>query len=78
VNAGTGADVAGGAVSISMPAGNAGQFAWASLAGPVTLQPNATYYLASQELAGGDLWYDFGSIATTSDATVPNAIFSLR
>ncbi len=76
VNANTGSDVVGGAVSISMPAGNAGQFAWATLASPVTLQPNTTYYLASQERSGGDLWYDFGPIATTSDASVPNAIFS--
>lgn len=76
VNAGNGAQVPGGSVSISMPAGNAGQFSYAPLASPVTLQPNTSYYLVSQETSGGDLWYDIGPISTTSDASVPNAIYS--
>src|SRR5205823_4406825 len=36
-----------------------GQFAYAALAVPVTLAANATYVLMSQEISGGDQWYDY-------------------
>ena len=34
------------------------QIKYVALAAPVTLAPNTQYYLASQEEAGGDRWYN--------------------
>jgi len=57
VDALTGADIA--SVSVPTLGVPGGQFAYASLAAPVTLAANASYYLLSQETAGGDHWFDF-------------------
>lgn len=75
VLASTGADVPQGSVPVSMSGCAAGQFQYGSL-GSVTLQANTAYYLVSQETAGGDQWYDYGAIATTSDGAVNSAIYS--
>jgi hypothetical protein len=73
VNASNGSDVAGGSVAISMAGGTVGQFTYATLTSPVTLSAGATYYLVSQEVVGGDEWYDINTVLTTtsvaSDAT---------
>ena len=74
VQAATGADVASAMVDMSNC--TLGQFAYASLASAVTLQPGARYYLVSQETAGGDTWYNHVAIATTNVATVSNSIWS--
>jgi len=71
-----GTDVAGGSVSVNMAGCVAGQFMYTSLASPVTLQANTTYYLASQELLGADQWYDHGAVSSTTAAAVTNAIYS--
>ena len=55
--------------------GTPGQFWYAALTSPVTLQANTSYYLVSQEVAGGDPWYDFGIVSTTSLATVNDAVY---
>ena len=65
VNAATGADVTGGSVSLVM-SGAVGSFVYANLTSPVVLNPNATYYVLSQESLGGDEWYDYNTTATTS------------
>ncbi|MDP3849052.1 MAG: hypothetical protein Q8Q59_01005 [Luteolibacter sp.] len=39
------------------------QFKYAPLSAPVALAANSTYYLLSQESAGGDQWYDFSQPA---------------
>jgi len=39
----------------------------------VTLAPNTQYYLASQEEAGGDSWYNQDTTVTTTDAAVVEA-----
>ncbi|MBV8730114.1 MAG: immunoglobulin domain-containing protein [Acidobacteriia bacterium] len=67
VNAATGADLAGASANVTM-AGTAGQFVYASLASPVVLSANTTYYVVSQETAGGDQWYDYNTTATTTFA----------
>ncbi|MBZ5674465.1 MAG: dockerin type I repeat-containing protein [Acidobacteriia bacterium] len=70
-----GADVPGGSVLLSMAGGTLGQFSYASLPSPITLQAHTSYYLVSQEFQGGDKWYDYGTIFTTSAATVNNAAY---
>ena len=76
VNAGTGSDVAGGSIALNMAAGTASNgFKYLALAAPVTLAANTAYYVVSQETSGGDQWYDFNTVlTTTSVAVVNNAI----
>lgn len=66
VNAATGADLA--SVSVATAGAPAGQFNYASLPAVVTLMPNTSYYLLSQETAGGDPWFDF-NLPTAGSAT---------
>lgn len=74
VNASDGTDVPGGAVSIDMSTGTAGQFQYAELSSPVVLSPGTAYYVVTEELAGGDGWYyDDTTIETTSAATAISA-----
>ena len=75
VSAATGTDVSGSQVSVNMAGCTAGQFVYGSLTSPLTLSAGAGYYLVSQEVAGGDQWYDQGSIATSSGATVNNSVW---
>src|SRR6202142_1197580 len=76
VNAGTGADVAGGSVSVNMAGGTAGVFVYGALGISVTLNANTTYYVMSQETSGGDQWYDWDTTAQTrSDATLASAVW---
>ena len=71
VNASTGMDVPGGSVTLSLAGGGTpGQFSYAALANPVSLLANTTYYLVSQEVAGGDTWYDLGPVTATNVAQV--------
>lgn len=66
VQAGTGATL--GAASVVTAGAATGQFKYAALAPPVTLAPNTTYYVVSQETAGGDQWHDF-NLAAAGSAT---------
>lgn len=75
VRASDGGDVTGGSVLLSMAGGTPGQFSYATLAAPITLQANTAYYLVSQEAQGGDQWYDYGTVSTTASATVNSAIY---
>jgi uncharacterized protein YfiM (DUF2279 family) len=61
VDAATGTDVASASVATAGAA--TGQFQYTSLSTPVALAENTSYYLLSQEIAGGDLWYDFSNAA---------------
>lgn len=70
VQASTGADVPGGSVSLDLFRGTADPYAYGRLSNPVTLQANTEYYLLSQELAGGDQWYNYGLVTPTSVAAV--------
>jgi hypothetical protein len=69
-NASTGIDVTNGSVSVPTTGGVNGQFVYANLATPVTLAPNTSYYISSQETNGGDQWYDVANttVSTTTDA----------
>lgn len=66
VNGSTGVDVPGGSVSINMTGGTAGQFKYGTLAAPVVLAAGATYYLASEETTGGDIWHTWSTAVTTT------------
>ena len=75
VLASTGIDVPGASAPVGMAGCTAGQFVYSALGGPVTLQANTAYYLASQEASGGDRWYDLNGITTTTDAAVNNSVY---
>jgi hypothetical protein len=70
-----GVDVPGASVSIPMTGGTAGQFQYVPLASPVTLPANTSYYLVSQEALGGDKWYNYGTVSSTSVAAVNSAVW---
>jgi hypothetical protein len=77
VNASNGTDVAGGFVSVSLSGRQMGSFVYGTLASPVTLSPNAVYYLVSQETQGGDQWFDINTaVQTTNDAADTSGIWS--
>jgi hypothetical protein len=77
VNASTGQDVVGGSVTVNLAGGQAGTFVYSRLASPITLSANTTYYLVSQEAAGGDQWYDFNTtIQTTGIGTETTSVWS--
>jgi hypothetical protein len=67
-----GADVSNGSVSVSMADGTAGEFKYGSLANPVTLSANDSYYLVTEEDYNGDQWYDCDSHVTTTGAATCN------
>jgi hypothetical protein len=75
VLASSGADVAGGSVSLAVAGGGAGQFQYAALASPVTLLANTGYYVVSQETVGGDAWYDICTVGSTSAANIVGPVF---
>ena len=77
LNARDGSDVPGGSATVSLASGVPGQFVYAQLPAPVTLQPNTTYYLVSLEAATGDTWYDYGPVAATNLVTVNGPVFYL-
>ena len=67
----------GGSATVVTAGATPGSFAYASLASPVVLNANTTYYVVSQETAGGDAWYDFDTtVQTNSVAKVTNAVWA--
>jgi hypothetical protein len=66
------------AVTVSMAGGSAGSFRYADLATPVTLQANTQYYVTSDEVAGGDQWYDnnSGVASTMTAATIDGSVWN--
>jgi hypothetical protein len=78
VLASNGSDVPGGSVTISMAGGTPGVFSFVSLPSPITLSANTTYYLVSDETSGGDTWYDYGGITTTTAVTANNSVYFLN
>lgn len=77
VNESNGSDVAGGSVSINMSSGTAGQYVYATLASPVTLAANTSYYVLSQEVNGGDQWHNDTDTQVFPGAfgTIPGAVY---
>jgi hypothetical protein len=76
VDASTGADVPGGAATVAMAGGTPGTFIYGALASAVTLNPNSTYYILSQETQFGDFWYDLNTtLQTSADAAVKAPVY---
>lgn len=65
-------DVPNASATVNTSGKPAGQFAYAQLAGTVTLAANTTYYLVSHEVSGGDQWYNYPGcgISLSSVATL--------
>lgn len=55
-------------VSVSMAGGTDGELKYAALNPPVTLSAGATYYIVSQEIAGGDQFRNHNTMVQTTDA----------
>ncbi len=68
VNAATGADVEGATVTVS--GGVVDQFTYGTLATPVTLEANTTYYLLSSERVDGDNFSDWHDVMYSGSAAV--------
>jgi hypothetical protein len=60
--------------SVSMSGCTPGQFVYASASAALTA--STAYYLASQEIAGGDRWYDQGPVSTTGVAAINSSAYS--
>jgi hypothetical protein len=73
VNTSVSGDVA--SVTIPQPLVPADQFSYVPLAAPVTLTAGTTYYLISEEVSGGDQWYDLTVVQTLAYVTVNQAAF---
>src|ERR1051326_2206794 len=78
VNA-NGTDVTGGSAQVNTVGGTTGSFVYGALAAPIVLNANTTYYVMSQEVQGGDVWYDNNTAAqTTSDASLAASVYFLN
>jgi RHS repeat-associated protein len=72
-----GSDVPGGSVSVNTFGAPTNQFKYAALATPVRLLANTTYYIVSREFNGGDKWYSFDNVlTTTSVASINNMAYT--
>jgi len=69
-----GTAVPNGSVSVNTSGKPAGQFAYATLATPVTLAAGTTYALMSQETNGGDQWYDYSNTRITLAAAASGVV----
>jgi len=65
-----GTPVSGGSVTVNTSGQTPGEFAYSPLSSPLTLAANTTYAVMSQEVNGGDQWYDY---ANTQIALSPEA-----
>ena len=73
-----GTAVPNGSVTVTTAGKPAGQFTYAALGSPVTLAAGTTYAVMSQEVSGGDYWYDYGNtqITLTGDAGGAWAVYA--
>ena len=70
VDAMTKMDIPGADTIVSFSAGTVGEFVYGNLATPVTLSPNTTYYLMSQEISGSDNFHDSADTTVTTTPAV--------
>jgi hypothetical protein len=57
----SGTDISVGSVTVDTFGAPAGQFAYGTLASPVTLSANTTYFVVTREYLNGDQWWDYTS-----------------
>jgi hypothetical protein len=75
VDTATGMDVPNGAAAVFTAGGAAGEIRYAALATPVVLNADSAYYIVSQEMTGGDRFFNHDtSVMTTAVATVRSAV----
>ena len=75
--ASNGTDISGGTATVNTSGAAPGQFAYGLLSSPITLLATTTYYVVSQEVSGGDSWYDWETSLTPSGAiTVDRAAYA--
>jgi hypothetical protein len=60
---------------VNMAGCTPGAFVYTALGSPVTLTAGANYYLASQEVNGGDSWFDHGSLTSTAAGQVSSSVY---
>ena len=72
VDATSGIDIPGASTITNPVGGVVGTFVYGGLAAPITLSPNTPYLILSQEVHGGDFWYDSTTTAQTTTAGVIN------
>ncbi len=75
VDSTTGQDFPAASASVSMAGCTAGQFKYVSLPNAIQLPPGSSYYLVSQEVTGGDTWYDAAAV-TAAGASVNSSLYS--
>jgi len=78
VGAATNVDVPNAVATVALSSATAadGEFVYGVLENPVTLSANTDYYVVSQEVAGGDHWYDLNTtVQTTGVASVTSAVY---
>jgi hypothetical protein len=63
-------------VSYDASAGTVGAFNYVALGSPVTLTAGQNYFITSQELNGGDQWYDHAPVTFQQIVTALNNAFS--
>ncbi len=68
-------DVPGASAIVAPQSAPFNTYAYATLPAPVVLQANTSYYLVSQELVGGDPWYDYGTVTHTAVASVDGLVY---
>ncbi len=65
-----------GSVTVNTSGAPSGAFIYASLSSPVVLAAGQHYYVMSTEAVGGDQWYDYETVLTTTTAaTVMNIAY---
>jgi hypothetical protein len=75
VEASTKQDVLNAAAAVFTSGGANGEIRYAALATPVPLSANTSYYIVSQEMAGGDRFFNHDtSVVTTNVASVRSAV----
>ena len=63
-------------VTVNMPGGNVGDFAYAPLTSPITLQALRQYFVISHEVTPGDQWFNLSAVVTTEVANVTAAVYN--
>lgn len=77
VDQATKADIPGSLVSVTMVPAVPGEFQYAGLPAPVTLDAGRTYYIVALEMAMADQFYDHNTVVQTMPgASVVNAVFT--
>ena len=62
-------------MSVNMANCTPGSYQYAPLAAALVLASNTTYFLVSQELAGGDQWYDYCPVTSAAGGLVLEPVY---